>query len=224
MQHIIGIYNADAKSSFSSALPVACASRPASGRYRATMRIISGELRGRTIQAPEGEGVRPTSDRAREAVFNILEHASWSEGLEGRRVIDLFAGAGGMGLEALSRGAAHCLFVDTAGPALEAVRANLDGFGLAGRARLLRQDASRLGRRPDVEPAADLAFLDPPYGKGLGETALEALHAGGWLGAEAIAVLERGSGERPIAAPGYELLDQRRYGAAQVTFLRPLRG
>ncbi len=184
------------------------------------MRIIAGELRGRPLSAPAGAATRPTSDRARQAVFNILEHAPWSDGIAAGRVLDLFAGSGAMGVEALSRGAAFALFVETAEPALAAIRANLDALGVAARARLLKQDAARLGRRPgDFEPFG-LALLDPPYGKGLGETALAALHAGGWLQAGAVAVLERKAGETGAPPLGYEVLDQRRYGVAEALFLR----
>jgi len=185
------------------------------------MRIVAGELRGRPIRTPEGQDVRPTSDRARQAVFNILEHAPWSRGLEGRRVVDLFAGSGALGLEALSRGAAKCLFVDLSETSLAAVRANLAALGLEARAHLTRQDATRLGPRHEHRPQFDIAFLDPPYTKGLAEPALLALRTGGWLQPDAIAVVERGAGEAAIGTPGYELLDQRRYGAAEVLFLRP---
>ena len=184
------------------------------------MRIVAGELRGRPIRTPPGEATRPTSDRARQAVFNILEHAPWSPGLEGARVLDVFAGSGAMGLEAISRGAALALFVETAEPALAAVRANIAAMGLGARARPLRQDATRIGRRAEGEVPFDVAFLDPPYGKGLGEQALVALSAGGWLAPKALVVLEQGAAEPAPAVPGFELLDERRYGAAKVLFLR----
>ena len=184
------------------------------------MRIVAGDLRGRPIRTPEGADVRPTSDRARQAIFNILEHAPWSEGLEARRVTDLFAGSGALGLEALSRGAGACLFVDLAEPSLTAVRANVAAFGLEARARTLRQDARRLARRPEADEPYDLAFLDPPYGKDLAGPALMALRHGGWLAEGAVAVLEQGSGEPAPELPGFEALDQRRYGAARVSFLR----
>jgi 16S rRNA (guanine966-N2)-methyltransferase len=185
------------------------------------MRIVAGEFKGRSIQTPAGQDVRPTSDRARQAIFNILEHAPWSEGLEARRVIDVFAGSGALGLEALSRGAGRCLFVDRSETSLAAVRANIAAFGLEERTRLLRQDATRLGRRHEGRPAFDIAFLDPPYGKDLAGPVLATLRAEGWLTAEAVVVLERGSGEAAIEIPGYDLLGQRRYGAAEVLFLRP---
>ncbi len=184
------------------------------------MRIVTGGLRGRQIRTPEGEATRPTSDRARQAIFNILEHAPWSDGVSDRRVIDLFAGSGAMGLEALSRGADACLFVETAAPALEAIGANIDAFRLLDRARVLRQNAIRLGPRHDSEPPFDLAFLDPPYGKGLGEAALAALSAGGWLTAGATIVFERGVDEPEPVTPGFGVLDERRHGAARVWVLR----
>jgi 16S rRNA (guanine966-N2)-methyltransferase len=191
-----------------------------SGKERA-LRIVSGEFRGKTLAAPRGEATRPTSDRARQAIFNILEHAPWSEGVRDKRVIDLFAGSGALGFEALSRGAAFCLFVETDEAARGAIRENVDSMGLFGRTRVHRRDATQLGVRPGADgPAFDLAFLDPPYAKGLGETALARLAQGGWLAPGAIVVFERGAAEGPFEAEGYELLDARDYGAARVSFLR----
>ncbi len=189
------------------------------------MRIVGGDYRGRVLTAPDGAATRPTSDRAREAVFNILEHAAWSPGLAGQRVIDLFAGSGALGLEALSRGAAWCLFVESEAAARGAIRDNAEalapGGELNGRIRIHRRDATDLGRIPagDGEPF-DLAFLDPPYGKGLGEKALAGLASGGWLKPGAVCVLERGAHEGAPAGAGYGLLDERKYGAATVAFLR----
>jgi 16S rRNA (guanine966-N2)-methyltransferase len=185
------------------------------------LRIVSGEFRGKTLVTPPGRNTRPTSDRARQAVFNILEHAPWSEGVRDARVIDLFAGSGALGFEALSRGAAFCLFVETDEAARGAIRENVDALGLFGRTRVHRRDATQLGQRPGADgPAFDLAFLDPPYGKGLGETALAKLAAGGWLAPAAVLVLERGADEPPLSAPGFEDLDVRDYGAARIWFLR----
>ena len=185
------------------------------------MRIVSGAFRGRAITAPAGQATRPTSDRARQAVFNILEHAPWTPGLHGARVIDLFAGSGGLGLEALSRGAGFCLFVETDEAARGAIRDNIDAFGLFGQTRVHRRDATDLGTKPGADGAPfGLAFLDPPYSRGLGEQALAGLAAGGWLAPGAIVVFERGSGEAPFAVPGFEVLDARDYGAARVHFLR----
>lgn len=189
------------------------------------MRIVGGAYRGRAIVAPPGPSTRPTSDRAREAVFNVLEHAPWSPGLHEARVIDLFAGSGALGLEALSRGAAFCLFVDSDAGARGAIRENVEALGgaggLFGRTRIHRRDATDLGPRPGSDgPAFDLAFLDPPYGKGLGERALERLAAGGWLAPGALVVLERGSDDPAPPVEGFETLDERRYGAARVLFAR----
>jgi 16S rRNA (guanine966-N2)-methyltransferase len=185
------------------------------------MRIVSGEFRGKALAAPSGQATRPTSDRARQAIFNILEHAAWSEGVRGRRVIDLFAGSGALGLEALSRGAAFCLFVETDEAARGAIRENVEAMALFGRTRVLRRDATQLGQRPGADgPAFDLAFLDPPYAKGLGEVTLEKLAAGGWLAPGALVVFERGAEEPVPDAVGFETLDDRTYGAAKVWFLR----
>jgi 16S rRNA (guanine966-N2)-methyltransferase len=185
------------------------------------MRIVAGSLKGRTLVAPEGQGTRPTSDRARQAIFNVLEHAAWSEPLEGMRVIDLYAGSGALGFEAISRGAAFGLFVETDDEARGAIRENADAYGLMGRTRVHRRSAVDLGARPGpISEAFDLAFLDPPYGKGLGEQTLAKLSDGLWLKPGALVVFERGSDEPEIDTPGYQRLDARDYGAARVLFLR----
>ena len=187
------------------------------------MRIVAGSLKGRAIVAPEGQGTRPTSDRARQAVFNVLEHAAWSEPLHEARVIDLYAGSGALGFEAISRGAGFCLFVEIDDDARGAIRENADAYGLMGRTRVHRRSATDLGVRPgSAGEAFDIAFLDPPYGKGLGEQTLVRLTEGGWLKPGAIVVFERGSDEPDIDTPGYERLDPRDYGAARVLFLRAL--
>ena len=187
------------------------------------MRIVSGSLKGRAITTPEGQGTRPTSDRARQAIFNVLEHASWAEGLTDARVIDLYAGSGALGFEALSRGAAFCLFVETDDGARGAIRENMDAYGLFGRCRVHRRSATDLGPRPgSAGEAFTLAFVDPPYRQGLGEQTLAKLLEGGWLAPGAIVVFERGSDEPEIETPGYERLDARDYGAARVLFLRAL--
>jgi 16S rRNA (guanine966-N2)-methyltransferase len=146
------------------------------------MRIVAGQYRGRAIVTPEGQNTRPTSDRARQAIFNVLEHAPWAEGLHEARVIDLYAGSGALGFEALSRGAAFCLFVDTDDGARGAIRENMDAYGLFGRCRVHRRSATDLGPRPgSAGEAFTLAFLDPPYAKGLGEQTLARLLEGaGW--------------------------------------------
>ena len=187
------------------------------------MRIVSGDFRGKAIVTPAGDATRPTSDRARQAVFNILEHAAWSKGLRDARVIDLFAGSGALGLEALSRGAAFCLFVETDEAARGAIRENVDAMSLFGVTRVHRRSAVDLGQRPGVDgPAFDVAFLDPPYARGLGEIALAKLRDGGWLAPEALIVFERGSAEPAFQVEGFEVLDARDYGAARVHFLRLL--
>ncbi|MDB5449627.1 MAG: N6-adenine-specific methylase [Phenylobacterium sp.] len=189
------------------------------------MRIVSGDFRGKTLVAPPGQATRPTSDRARQAIFNILEHAAWSNGVRDARVIDLFAGSGALGFEALSRGAAFCLFVETDEAARGAIRENVDGLspngGLFGRTRVHRRDATDLGVRPGADgPAFDLAFLDPPYAKGLGEAALAKLASGGWLSPGATVVFERGLDEPAFTVDGFEELDVRDYGAARVYFMK----
>ncbi|HEY1071724.1 16S rRNA (guanine(966)-N(2))-methyltransferase RsmD [Brevundimonas sp.] len=185
------------------------------------MRIVAGSLKGRAILAPEGQNTRPTSDRARQAIFNVLEHASWGESLQGMRVIDLYAGSGALGFEAISRGASFALFVETDDGARGVIRENMDAYGLFGRGRVHRRSATDLGPRPgSTGEAFDLAFLDPPYAKGLGEQTLARLLEGEWLKPGAIVVFERGSDEPDIDTPGYERLDARDYGAARVLFLR----
>jgi 16S rRNA (guanine966-N2)-methyltransferase len=193
------------------------------------MRIVGGAYRGRALVAPAGQATRPTADRAREAMFNVLEHAAWSAGVRDRRVIDLFAGSGALGLEALSRGAAFCLFVETGAAARGAIRDNIEALGakgeLFGRTRIHRRDATDLGQRPGSDgPPFELAFLDPPYGQGLGERALEHLLAGGWLTHEAVVMFERGADEPAPHIDGFDLLDERRYGAAKVFFLKVAAG
>lgn len=185
------------------------------------MRIVAGKLKGRAIVAPEGQGTRPTSDRARQAVFNVLEHAAWAEPLQGARVMDLFAGSGALGFEAMSRGAAFCVFVEIDDEARGAIRENADAYGIMGATRVHRRSAIEMGVRPGSDGEAfDIAFLDPPYGKGLGEQALQRLLDGDWLKPGAIVVFERGSDEPDIDTPGYDRLDARDYGAARVLFLR----
>jgi 16S rRNA (guanine966-N2)-methyltransferase len=185
------------------------------------MRIVAGSLKGRAITAPEGQNTRPTSDRARQAIFNVLEHASWAEPLDGARVIDLYAGSGALGYEAVSRGAAFALFVEIDDEARGAIRENADAWGLMGRTRVHRRSATDLGVRPGpAGEAFDIAFLDPPYGKGLGEQTLARLLEGNWLKPGATVVFERGSDEPEIDTPGYERLDARNYGAARVLFLK----
>ncbi len=184
------------------------------------MRIVGGNLKGRALVTPDGRGTRPTSDRAREAVFNILEHAPWSAGVEGARVIDLFAGSGALGLEAISRGASFCLFVETDPSARGAIRDNIEALGLFGVTRIHRRDATDLGKRPaGLDAPFTLAFLDPPYHEGLVPVALRKLCEGAWLTGDAAAIVECAADESP-KIDGFALLDERTYGAAKVMFLR----
>jgi len=184
------------------------------------VRIVAGAFRGRSLVAPKGHSTRPTADRVREAMFNVLEHAPWGRPPTGARVLDLFAGSGALGLEALSRGAAFCQFVDRGAEARAAISANLESLGCGQRARLQGGDAGRLSGH--AETPFDLAFLDPPYGRGLDGAALAGLAAGGWLAKEALAIVERGADEPALAAAGFEILDTRRWGAACVWFLKPV--
>lgn len=185
------------------------------------MRIVGGQFKGRAIVTPQGRGTRPTSDRARESVFNVLAHADWSPGIEGRRVLDLFAGSGALGLEAMSRGAAFALFVETESAARGAIRDNIEALGLFGNTRIHRRDATDLGVKPaGLGDPFDMVFLDPPYGKGLGERALARLGDGGWITQDALIMLEVGADEAPQLA-ALETLDERGYGAAKVFFLKP---
>jgi len=184
------------------------------------MRIIAGQHKGRALAAPKGQGTRPTADRARESLFNVLAHADWAPGIEGARVIDLFAGSGALGLEAMSRGAAFCLFVETDHAARGAIRDNIEALGLYGNTRLHRRSATDLGEKPaGVGSPFSLAFLDPPYHRDLVIPALDCLVKGNWLAPDAVAVVETASDEM-IAPAGWEILDTRDYGAARVWFLK----
>jgi len=183
------------------------------------VRIVAGRFRGRAIASPADESVRPTSDRVRESLFNILEHGIAGFSLSGVRVIDLFAGTGALGLEALSRGAAFCLFVDDAVPARALIRTNIELFQLTGATRIFRRDASDLGPAGTVAPFG-LAFIDPPYGKGLGERALAALASGGWLLPQAVAVWEERANVTVALPRGFEEIDRRTYGETQIVLAR----
>jgi 16S rRNA (guanine966-N2)-methyltransferase len=184
------------------------------------MRIIGGTLKGRAIKTPEGRTTRPTSDRVRESLFNILAHAPWSPGIEGRRVLDLFAGTGALGFEALSRGAAHCLFVETDEAARGIIRTNIDSFQLFGRTRVHRRSATDLGPRPGTTAEAfDLVFLDAPYNMGLSEAALQSALKGAWFAPQAVVIVETAAAE-PFAHEGLAKLDHRVYGVAALHILQ----
>lgn len=182
------------------------------------MRIVAGKFRGKALLSPSDVSIRPTSDRAREAVFSILG-SRLSPHFEGMKVLDLFAGTGALGLEALSRGASSAVFVDTGAEARGLIRDHIEAFGIAGIAKLLRRDATALGPAGTMGPV-DLVFLDPPYGQGLGEKALTSLAAGNWLAPDATLVLEESTEVVLDLPPGFALDDRREYGAAAVHFIR----
>jgi 16S rRNA (guanine966-N2)-methyltransferase len=185
------------------------------------MRIVAGIHRGRVLRATLGLSIRPTLDRVREAVFNILAHRLDWDGLAGARVLDVFAGSGACGLEALSRGAAHAVFIDRDAAALACIRRNAAALGEDARITLIQADATRLGPPPVAGTGGGfaLAFLDPPYGAGLAAPALGALADHGWLEAGAIAVVETGCSEALTPPKPFVLRDQRTYGPARVRFL-----
>src|SRR3954465_12432818 len=194
------------------------------------MRIVGGRLRGRTLEAPKSETIRPTADRLRESLFNILVHAH-DNPVEGARVLDLFAGTGALGLEALSRGAGFVLFVDDGAEARALLRGNVgalggaeargvwrgsvDALGGGGASKVYRRDATRLGPAHPMEPFG-LAFLDPPYGKGLAERALTSARTGGWLTADALIVVEEAAGVAFAPLEGFEQIERREYGDTQL--------
>ncbi len=182
------------------------------------MRIVAGRFRGAQLAAPKTYAVRPTSDRVREAIFNILAHGL-GVNLEGARVLDLFAGTGALGLEALSRGAVYVLFVEDDAEARGLIRRNVEALGATGSTRIYRRDATKPGE-PDTLRPFDVLFADPPYGKGLAEKALAAVKAGGWLAPGAVAAVEERKDAGFTPPEGFELEDQRTYGDTAVYFLR----
>jgi 16S rRNA (guanine966-N2)-methyltransferase len=182
------------------------------------MRIVGGRLRGRTLAAPRSAAIRPTADRLRESLFNILAHA-YGDPVTDARVLDLFAGTGALGLEALSRGAAFALLIDDAAEARALMRDNVAALGLGGTTRIFRRDATALGDVHPLEPFG-LAFLDPPYGQGLAERALASAHAGGWLLPDALVMVE-GAADAGFAPPaGFAEVERRRYDDTELIFLR----
>jgi 16S rRNA (guanine966-N2)-methyltransferase len=185
------------------------------------LRIVGGKHRGRSVQTPEGMSTRPTASRARESLFNILMHANWRQDgtspLVDARVLDAFAGSGALGLEALSRGAAHATFLDNDPAAVKLIGENLRKLGETAAAKVIRADATH---PPPARQACDLVFLDPPYRSGLAAPALAALAEVAWLSPGAIATVELASTEDLITPSGFEPIDERRYGAAKILILR----
>jgi 16S rRNA (guanine966-N2)-methyltransferase len=182
------------------------------------LRIVGGRYRGRSLLGPKSDAIRPTSDRLRESLFNVLVHG-YGDPCEGARVIDLFAGTGALGLEALSRGAAYAAFVDQSAEARGLIRGNVDAIGLAGVTGLLKRDATKLGPLAPFDPFT-LAFCDPPYRKGLGERALTSAREGGWLAPDALVVLEEAADVAVLVPDGFVTEERREAGETQLLFLR----
>jgi 16S rRNA (guanine966-N2)-methyltransferase len=181
------------------------------------MRVVGGRLGSRPLKGPKSQGIRPTSDRLREALFNILAHGHGNPAA-GARVLDLFAGTGALGIEAISRGAAYALFVDDGVEARALLRDNVETLGLGGVTRIFRRDATKLGPVYPVEPFS-LAFLDPPYGKCLAEQALLSAREGGWLLPGALIVVEEVVDAGFVTPDGYAELERRDYDDTQFVFL-----
>jgi 16S rRNA (guanine966-N2)-methyltransferase len=186
------------------------------------LRITGGQFRGRTLTAPTDARVRPTSDRVRQAIFNILQHNDFGVGftLEGARACDLFAGTGALGIEALSHGASFALLVDDDAESRGLIRTNVEALQLTGVTKIWRRDATDLGPMAAGSGGPfELAFLDPPYRKDLVPRALGALRDGGWLTTNAVAVCETGENEAAPPVEGFTLNNERVYGDTRVLFL-----
>ncbi len=181
------------------------------------MRIVGGKHKGRLLAAPPGRDTRPTSDRAREAVFNVLEHGVPGPGLRDAHVIDVFSGTGALGLEALSRGARHATFVENNRAALKILTANIETLGEQAHTTVLPVKAASLP--PPGNGPADYAFLDAPYDRGLSVPALEALRDTGWLAPGAVVLVEIAAREALPLPDGFQLEKEKSYGAARVVFL-----
>ena len=182
------------------------------------MRVVGGRLRGRTLAAPKSQSIRPTADRLRESLFNILLHA-YGDPVSGARVLDLFAGTGALGIEALSHDAAFALLVDDGAEARALLRENTTTLGLGGVIKIFRRDATRLGPLAPLEPFS-LVFLDPPYGKGLAEQALTSARHGSWLTPNALIVVEEAVKSAFAAPEGFSELERRRYDDTEFVILR----
>ncbi len=183
------------------------------------MRIVAGRFRGFALAAPKTNDIRPTSDRVRESIFNILAHGVEDFSIQGVRVLDLFAGSGALGLEALSRGAAYAHFIDDTAQARGLIRENIESLGVIGETKIYRRDATKLGGIGTLRPFG-LVFADPPYDQGLAERALASALQGGWLGPKAVAVVEERVSAEILLPSSFTLLDRRIYGDTAVHFLR----
>jgi 16S rRNA (guanine966-N2)-methyltransferase len=182
------------------------------------VRIVAGRHKGRTLLGPRSNAIRPTSDRMRESLFNVLQHA-YDDAVTGARVLDLFAGTGALGLEALSRGAAYAGFVDIGTEARGLIRANIEALGVAGITGLMKRDATKLGSVAPNQPFS-LVFCDPPYGRALGEQALHSALSGGWMMPDALIVLEERADMTVALGDGFDLLERRLAGETQLLFAR----
>lgn len=180
------------------------------------MRIVGGEFRGRSLAVPKSNAIRPTADRTRESLFNILSHA-YPEAIDATRMMDLFAGTGAVGLEGASRGCRHVLFVESSVEGRGLLWENIDALGLHGRTRMLRRDATDLGGVGNLEPF-DFLFADPPYGQGLGEKAFAAAADGGWLVPGALAILEERADVVVNVPPVYVFIEERTFGDSKMHF------
>lgn len=183
------------------------------------MRIVSGIHKGRALQTPKDNAIRPTTDRVREAIFNVLTHSGDGFDFAGVRVLDLFAGTGALGLEALSRGAKFTLFIEENAAARGLIRTNAETLGATGTSKIWRRDASRLSQREGI-PGFDLVFADPPYNKGLGNGALSSLVAGDWLNPGAMIVVEEAKTAMLEWPAQLSLTTQKNYGDSTIYFLK----
>ena len=182
------------------------------------MRIVGGRCKGKQLATPKSQAIRPTTDRVRETLFNILAHG-YDNAVEGARVLDLFAGTGALGCEALSRGAKATLFVEDGVEGRGLIRTNMETLGLNGVAKIFRRDATKLGEVGTMEPFS-LVFMDPPYNKGLGEQALASAAKGGWLVPEALIIWEEDAKAELTIPADFAMLEERGYGDTKLTFLR----
>lgn len=180
------------------------------------MRIVGGRLKGKNLHSPKDNAVRPTSDRVRESLFNILSHGLDDFSFEDAYICDLFAGTGALGIEALSRGARWALFVDNSSASRGLIRDNTMALGLNGISKISRQDATDIGPMSKRNFQFDLVFADPPYDKGLGEKALFSLHRHGWLKIGSVIILEETKRANIKLADSFVVIDTRNYGDTQI--------